>query len=79
MIGGTMARIRIDELLEERGMTAYRLAIDSGISHASLAKLRHNKAQAIRLDVLDKLCEVLECEAGDLIEAESGRKNKRKG
>lgn len=69
MIDGAMARIRIDELLEQKGMTAYRLAVDSGISHSSLAKLRHNKAQAIRLDVIDRLCEVLECGVGDLIEA----------
>jgi putative transcriptional regulator len=73
-----MARLRIDELLKQRGITAYRLAVDSGITHSTIAKLRHGRAKEIRLDVIDKLCEVLECDAGELIETESGKKRGRK-
>jgi putative transcriptional regulator len=72
-----MARLRIEELLKKRGITAYRLAIDSGITHSTIAKLRKNRAIEIRLDVIDKLCEVLECDAGELIETEISRKRKR--
>jgi putative transcriptional regulator len=76
----TMARVRIEELLQERGITAYRLAIDTGITHSTIAKLRHGKAREIRLDVIDKLCEVLQCDAGELIEVESVKKRAaRKG
>jgi putative transcriptional regulator len=63
-----MARLRIEELLAERGITAYRLSIDTGINHATIAKLRHGRAKEIRLDVIDKLCEVLQCDTGELIE-----------
>lgn len=72
-----MARLRIDELLEERGITAYRLAVDSGINHATIGKLRHNKAMEIRLDVIDKLCATLKCQPSDLIELGSSEKKKK--
>jgi putative transcriptional regulator len=78
-MSANMARIRIDELLEARGMTAYRLAITTGITHSTIGKLRHNQAREIRLDVIDKLCAALECDAGELIEVESAAKGKRKG
>jgi putative transcriptional regulator len=74
-MAATIARIRIDELLEKRGITAYRLAVDSGITHSTIAKLRHGKAKEIRFDVIDKLCTVLQCDAGELIElADAGTK-----
>jgi len=73
-----MARVRIDELLESRGITAYRLAVDSGINHATISKLRHGTAKEIRLDVIDKLCATLNCQPGELFEVGSGKKGKSK-
>jgi putative transcriptional regulator len=73
-----MARVRIDELVELRGISAYRLAKDSGINHATIAKLKYGKAKEIRLDVIDRLCAVLECDAGELIEVSKPKKGKAK-
>jgi putative transcriptional regulator len=67
-----MARLRIDELLEERGITAYRLAISAGLTHSTVSRLRHGKSTEIRLEVIDRLCEALDCSPSDLIEL--GRK-----
>ena len=75
---GNMARLRIDELLKKRGITAYRLAVDANITHSTIAKLRHGKAREIRLDVIDRLCEVLDCDAGELIQVERLKKSKAK-
>ena len=77
-MSANMARLRINELLEERGMTAYRLAKDTGITHSTIGKLRHNQAVEIRLDVIDRLCGVLECEPSDLIEVEAAKKKARR-
>jgi putative transcriptional regulator len=72
-----MARLRIDELLKERGITAYRLALSAGLTHSTVSRLRHGKATEIRLEVIDRLCEALDCAPGDLIEL-GGKKGPRK-
>lgn len=74
-----MVKLRIDELLKERGRTAYWLAIEAGIHHAVMSKLRHNRAKSIRFDVLESLCRVLECEPTDLFEIEYDRPKERRG
>ena len=62
-----MVKLRIEELLKERGITAYRLALDTGIGHTALGKLRHGKQPSIKLEYIGKLCEVLKCTPNDLI------------
>ena len=74
-----MARLRLDELLAERGRTLYWLAKESGLSHTSLFRLRHDQASQIRFDVIDKLCAALDCDPNDLIEIAANRpEGKRK-
>ncbi|HEY6328611.1 MAG TPA: helix-turn-helix transcriptional regulator [Blastocatellia bacterium] len=65
---GPLVRLRIEELIKERGTTAYRLAVDSGIGHTALWKLRHNKQPSIKLDQIGQLCETLQCTPNDLFE-----------
>jgi putative transcriptional regulator len=68
-----MVKLRINELLKERGRTAYWLAIETGINHAVIAKLRHDRAKSIRFDVLESLCSVLECEPTDLFDIQESK------
>ena len=63
-----MIRFRLDEVLEKRGWTAYRLAKESGIHPSVLSKYVNNQVREISLDTLDALCKSLACRAGDLIE-----------
>ena len=42
-----------------------------GITQANLSILKTNKARAIRFSTLEKLCEVLECQPGDILEYRS--------
>jgi len=63
-----MVRLRINDLLEERGRTAYWLAVETGIHHAVISKLRHDRAKSMRFDVLESLCRALECEPTDLFD-----------
>ncbi len=39
-----------------------------GITMANISNLKNGKAKAIRFSTLEKLCEVLECQPGDLLE-----------
>jgi putative transcriptional regulator len=58
---------RLDELLEARGMTLTRLAELVGVSVVNLSVLKNDRARAIRFSTLQAICEVLECEVGDLL------------
>ena len=62
-----MIDIKLEQLLKERGMTAYALAKRAGLHQSVVGKFRHNEARAVRLDVLERLCAALECEVGELL------------
>jgi putative transcriptional regulator len=62
-----MIILKLDELLTERNLTAYALAKKTGLHQSVISKIRRNESQALRLDVLDKLCAALECQPGALI------------
>jgi len=68
-----MVHLRIDELLAARGRTAYWLAVEAGITHSTVYKLRHGKMKTLRLDLIESLCRTLECSPNDLIEIRTGR------
>lgn len=59
---------RIDSLLNSRGMSLTELAQKVGITYANLSVLKNNHAKAIRFSTLEALCEVLDCEVGELFE-----------
>lgn len=61
-------RLRISELLETKGLTGYALHKASGgrISLSTAYRLAKGEERALRTDMVDALCDVLECEPGDL-------------
>ena len=60
--------VNLDVMLAKRKMTMTELTERVGITMANLSILKNGKAKAIRFSTLDKLCEVLECQPGDLLE-----------
>ncbi len=58
---------RLDELLADRGMTLTRLSELVGVSLVNLSVLKNDRARAIRFSTLRAICEVLDCEVGDLL------------
>lgn len=54
------------EILEERNMYREELRIQVGMSSATLAKLGKN--QIVSMDVLGRICEVLNCDVGEIVE-----------
>jgi putative transcriptional regulator len=71
-------RLRLDELLQERGQTPYWLAKQTGIAHPVIHKLRYGKLAAIRFIYIERLCAALECEPGELFvsSADTGKAKK---
>jgi len=62
-----MIDIRIDHILKEQGRTFYWLAKQTGISHTTLWRLKKGKALGINFITLEKLCETLACQPGDVV------------
>jgi putative transcriptional regulator len=59
--------VHLDRLLLERKMTLSQLSQEVGITVPNLSILKTGKAKAIRLETLDAICRVLECQPGELI------------
>ncbi|TDN42240.1 putative transcriptional regulator [Curtobacterium flaccumfaciens] len=56
----------LDDLLAARGMTLTELADRVGVTVVNLSVLKNNRARAIRFSTLTRLCEVLDCQPGDV-------------
>jgi DNA-binding Xre family transcriptional regulator len=72
-----MIRLKLNEMLEKRGLTAYALHVKSRkdgkfrLHQSVISKIRHNKSKALQIEILDLICELLECQPADLIVYES--------
>ena len=60
--------LRLDRMMVERKISLNELAERVGISNVNLSKIKNNKVTAVRFSTLAAICEVLECEAGDILE-----------
>ena len=60
--------LRLDRMMVERKMSLNELAERVGISNVNLSKIKNNKVTAIRFSTLSAICEVLECNVGDILE-----------
>ena len=59
--------VNLDVMLARRKMRLNTLAESVGITPQNLSVLKTGKAKAIRFGTLEKLCEILECQPGDLL------------
>ncbi|MEU9994399.1 helix-turn-helix transcriptional regulator [Streptomyces sp. NPDC050848] len=64
--------VDIDVMMARRKMSVGELAERVGITPANLAVLKNGRAKAVRFTTLAALCEVLECQPGDLLRWEPG-------
>ena len=61
-------RVNLDVMLARRKMTLGELSARVDITPANLSILKMGKARAVRFSTLNKLCEALRCQPGDLLE-----------
>ena len=75
---GAMIRVQIDQLLKERRRSFYWLAKQSGVSHTTLWRLKKDKAQGITFNTLEKICQKLKCQPGDILKVRREKENRKR-
>lgn len=60
--------INLDVMMAKRKMSSQELAEKIGITQANLSILKTGKAKAVRFSTLEAICEVLDCQPGDILE-----------
>jgi len=66
-----MIIVNLDVMMAKRKISSNELAEKIGITPANLSVLKTNKGKAIRFSTLDKLCKVLQCLPGDILDYEN--------
>ena len=61
-----MIKLNVNNLLRQTGKSVYWLAKETGISQNNMSKICNGETVNIRLETMDKLCNVLDCNPGDL-------------
>ena len=67
-----MIVVNLNMMMCKRNITSIELAEKVGITPANLSILKTNKGKAIRFSTLDKICKVLSCTPGDILEYKEG-------
>ena len=60
--------LRLDRVMADRKMSLTERAVRVGISNVNLSNLKTGKVKAVRFSTLDKICDVLDCQPGDILE-----------
>ncbi len=63
-----MIIINIDVMLAKRKMSVTQLSEKVGLSMVNISILKNGRAKGLRFATLNKICEALDCQPGDLIE-----------
>ncbi len=63
-----MIVVNLDVMLAKRKMKVGELSKQIGITIANVSVLKNGKAKGVKFDTLDKICEVLDCQPGDILE-----------
>ena len=60
--------VNLDVMLARRKMRSKELAEAVGITEANLSLLKSGKVKGVRFSTLEKICDILDCQPGDLLE-----------
>ena len=71
-----MIYVRVNEILKEKKKTKYWFIKNMECSYQSLSHLMDNKTIAIHFETLERICEILDCEPGDVIVRKKGTKRR---
>lgn len=61
-------RVNLDVMLARRKMSVTELSNQIGITMANISILKNGRARAIRFETLERLCQALDCQPGDILE-----------
>ena len=60
--------LRLDRVMADRKMSLNELSARVGISKVNLSNLKTGKVKAVRFSTLEAICDVLDCQPGDILE-----------
>ena len=60
--------LRLDRVMADRKMSLNELSEKVGVSNVNLSKIKTGKISAIRFSTLNAICDVLDCQPGDIME-----------
>jgi putative transcriptional regulator len=60
--------MRLDRVMADRKMSLNELSERVGVANVNLSKMKTGKISAIRFSTLDAICDVLDCQPGDILE-----------
>ena len=60
-------KVTLDEVLGRRNMSLTQLSENIGITLTNLSILKTGKAKAIRFSTLEAICEILDCQPGEIL------------
>ena len=60
--------LRLDRVMADRKMSLNELSDRVGVSNVNLSKMKNGKIAAIRFSTLEAICDVLDCQPGDILE-----------
>ncbi len=60
--------VNLDVMMAKRKIRGKKLATEIGITEQNLSLLRTGKVKGVRFSTLEKICQILECQPGDILE-----------
>ncbi len=67
--------LRLDRVMADRKISLNDLAEKVGIANVNLSKIKTGKVSAIRFSTLEAICDILDCQPGDILEFRREDKN----
>ena len=66
--------LRLDRMMADRKISLNELAQKVGIANVNLSNIKTGKVSAIRFSTLNAICDVLDCQPGDILEFQRDEK-----
>ena len=66
--------LRLDRMMADRKMSLNELSERVGVANVNLSKLKNGHVSAIRFSALEAICDVLDCQPGDILEYQRPKK-----
>ncbi|CDM68058.1 Hypothetical protein CM240_0894 [Clostridium bornimense] len=66
--------LRLDRVMADRKISLNELAEKVGISNVNLSNLKNGKVKAVRFSTLEAICDVLDCQPGEILEYKRDKK-----
>ena len=68
--------LRLDRVMADKKMSLNELSEKVGVANVNLSKLKNGRVSAVRFSTLEAICDVLDCQPGDILEFQ--RENQEK-